>query len=328
MKQTLAMIMLALLVGVGEISAQQTYEFSVAPVGGMRFGDTRFELNFNYLLPDSSIGSGGSELVFPLDVTQAGVQLGFKVMRAGHRLWTADLRLLFAVSDPVGSMIDEDWENMGRVKLLWSHTESAVDASLSDLDFEATRLIAYGPAAELAVMVGVGHQKLRYKMVDLKGWQYRDLDTNGQLEAYLIDYRVLAATYEIRYLRPEIGIVPRLLAGPFLVEFKGVVSPLLYAKDIDNHVLRFFQIRTDGRGFGYSGRLALQYEPPATGKSRFFGRLSGEISRAKVNVAGYREYYATVIEDEYEIKAGTRYAEEHTVSSTQYGVHLVLGVNF
>ena len=327
MKQTLAMIMLALLVGVGEISAQQTYEFSIDPVVGMRFGDTRFEINFNYLLPDSSVGSGGSELVFPLDVTQTGVRLAFKAVQGGHRMWTADLRLLFALNNPGSKMTDKDWDKYQNIRIEWSSTESRVDGSLSDIEFEATRLLVSGRRAELAVLVGGSYQSVKQKMTDLSGWQLGS-DPDGNMVIYLFDYDILAGTYEIRYIRPQIGLVPRLLFGSFSIDLKATVSPLLHVKDIDDHVLRYFQVRTDGKGFGYSGRLALQYEPPATGKSRFFGRLSGEISRAKVNVAGYREYYATVIEDEYEIKAGTRYAEEHTVSSTQYGVHLVLGVNF
>lgn len=324
-KRTSAMILLALLLGGENISAQQTCEFSAAPVGGMRFGSTKFKLDFNYLLADSSLGHGGSELVFPLDVTQAGLQFGFKVMQAGHRIWTADLRLLFAISNPASKMTDKDWDNTYVTRVEWSSTESTVDGSLYELEFEATRTLVSGRTAELAVLAGVDLQKVKQKLTDLSGWQ---LGTNGEGDpvVYTIEDNDLAGTYEIRYVRPQVGVVPRFLWGPVKAELKGVVSPLLYAKDIDDHVRRYFQIRTDGKGFGYAGRAALQYESRSKAKIRPFGLLSGEISRARVEVTGYREYYADNADDGAE--RGDRYAEEHIVSSTQYGVNLAVGIRF
>jgi outer membrane protease len=291
----------------------------------MRFGDTRFKLDFNYLLPDSSLGSGGSELVFPLDVTQAGLQFGFRVMRAGHRIWTADLRLLFAVSNPGSKMTDKDWDNTDLTRVEWSSTESTVDGSLSELEFETTSTLVTGRTAELAVLAGVTFQKVKQRLTDLSGWQL-GVDGEGDPVVYLVEDNELAGTYEIRYVRPQIGVVPRFLWGPVTAELKGVVSPLLVARDIDDHVRRYFQIRTDGKGFGYGGRAALQYESRSKAKIRPFGRLSGEISRARVEVSGYREYYADNADDGAE--RGDRYAEEHIVSSTQYGVNLAVGIRF
>jgi outer membrane protease len=291
----------------------------------MRFGDTRFKLDFNYLLPDSSLGSGGSELVFPLDVTQAGLQFGFRVMRAGHRIWTADLRLLFAVSNPGSKMTDKDWDNTDLTRVEWSSTESTVEGSLSELEFETTSTLVTGRTAELAVLAGVTFQKVKQRLTDLSGWQL-GVDGEGDPVVYLVEDNELAGTYEIRYVRPQIGVVPRFLWGPVTAELKGVVSPLLVARDIDDHVRRYFQIRTDGKGFGYGGRAALQYESRSKAKIRPFGRLSGEISRARVEVSGYREYYADNADDGAE--RGDRFAEEHIVSSTQYGVNLAVGIRF
>jgi hypothetical protein len=313
---------------VEDIAAQQTYEFSVAPVGGMRFGDTKFTLDFNYLFPDSSIGSGGSELVFPLDVTQAGVQFGFRVMRGGHRVWTADLRLLLAITDPGSKMTDEDWDDTYASRDVWSSTRSTVDGSLAELEFEATRTLVSGRTAELAVVAGLNLQEVKQKLTDLSGWQLIGVDGEGNPVVYLVEDGELAGTYEIRFVRPQVGVTPRFLWGPVTAELKGVVSPLLYVKDIDDHVRRYFQIRTDGWGFGFGGRGALQYESRSKAKIRPFGRLSGEISRASVKVSGFREYYATVQEGDYVFHAGDRFAEEHTVNSTQYGINLAVGFRF
>jgi outer membrane protease len=326
MRQVCVMIALAFAaIGAAPTFAQHTTEFTIAPVGGMRFGDTRFELNFDYLLPDSTLGSGGSELIFPLDMPQAGFQLGFKVMQAGHRAWTADARLLFAVSDPRSKMIDEDWDDTDFGRIEWSSTDSTVDGSLSELDVEITRLFVSGKNAELAVLLGGSYQKVKQRMIDISGSQL-GVDTEGNLVIYEFADDELAGTYEIRYLRPQVGLAPRFLWGSVTLEFKGVVSPLLHAKDIDDHVRRSFQIRTDGKGFGYGGRAALQYESSPTTQTRFFAHLSGEISHAEVDMSGFREYYADNPDEG--VMRGDLFAEEHTLSSTQYGIHLALGLTF
>jgi len=327
MRQVCVLIALAF-AGLGAAAptaAQHSTEFTIAPVGGMRFGDTRFELNFDYLLPDSTIGSGGSELIFPLDISQAGVQFGFKFMKNGHRAWTADARLLFAVSDPRSKMTDEDWDETDFGRIEWSSTESTVDGTLSELDVEITRLVVSGKSAELAVLVGGSYQKVKQSMIDISGTQL-GVDIEGNLVVYNFADDELAGTYEIRYLRPKIGLAPRFLWGAVTMELKGVVSPLLYAKDIDDHVRRYFQIRTDGKGFGYGGRMALQYESRGTAQSRFFARLSGEVSRAEVDMSGFRQYYADNPDEG--VEQGDLFAEEHTLSSTQYGIHLALGFTF
>ncbi|MEW5795776.1 MAG: omptin family outer membrane protease [Candidatus Zixiibacteriota bacterium] len=313
---------------VSSTQAQKQYEFTVAPATGQHFGDTRFRLNFLYLLPDSSIGSGGSELVFPLDATFDGLELGFRYWKDGHQLWTGNLRAIHSITEPRSNMMDEDWDNVGQVRLLWSHTDSETDATLAELNIEATRLVAWGKSAELAVVAGVGLQKFKFRMTDLTGWQYLDLDSNGQTEVYVVDENVVAGTYETRYLRPEIGLMPRLLADPFVVEFKAVVSPLLYTKDVDDHLLRFFQIHTNGRGFGYGGRIAVEYNPRGRGGARFYARVSGEARGAEIDVSGYREYYATVNAGGQIIYSGTRFAEQHVVNTTQYGVHFSIGLSF
>ena len=325
MKPGFVVTALIVILGAAQVSAQHTYELTLAPVGGMRFGDTRFELNFTYLLPDSTIGSGGSELIYPLDVKQAGLQLGFTVAQQGHAVWTTDLRMLFAVSDPRSKMVDRDWNESNFGRLVWSNTESTVDGSLSELELEFTRLLFSGKDFELAALLGGSYQKVKQKMIDLSGTQL-GVDQDGNLVVYQFEDDELAGTYEIRYVRPQVGLVPRFLLGAVTMELKGVVSPLLSAKDIDDHVRRYFQIRTDGRGFGYGGRVALQYQSRGKGKSRLFGCLSGEISTLDIDMSGYREYYADNPDED--VVKGTRYAEDHTVKSKQYGVHLALGFSF
>ena len=256
MKQTLLAVIPVLLLISGNIGAQTRYEFSVSPVAGMNFGDTRFELGFSQVLDDTLVVGGGSKLVFPLDVKQAGLEVGFRYLKDTHALWTVNLRLMLHVGDPGSKMTDRDWITLHNYTMDFSSTESTVDGSLTELEFEATRLLVGGRTVELAALVGLGYQKVKHRMVDLSGWQY-GVDADSNLVRYIFYVDDLVGTYEVRYLRPQLGVAPRFLIGSFTAELKMVVSPLLYVKDIDDHVLRFFQIRTDGKGFGYGGRLAL-----------------------------------------------------------------------
>jgi hypothetical protein len=103
-----------------------------------------------------------------------------------------------------------------------------------------------------------------------------------------------------------------------------MISPLFHARDIDDHVLRYFQSRADGRGLGFGGRAVLAYEAaPGTGKG-IFVRLAGEYYRARVDVDGRREYYR--VSEGY--KVGEGFPEERTVKTTQYGGSLQIGLTF
>lgn len=343
MKKCILITMVLLLAGVVKVTAQektesdtslvlvtpsgarQKVEFRIAPVGGMHFGDTRFNLDFTYQKADSSLGTGGSELVFPLDVTEAGVEFGFRTLKGDHQVWGGNLRLLFAVNDPGKKMTDRDWINSNNAIFDWSSTKSTVDGSLTELELQGTRLLVSGRTVELAALLGVGYQKIKQRMIDLNGWQF-GYDINDSLVVYVIDARLLAGTYEIRYIRPEVGLALRLLMGSFCADLKPAVSPFLQVNDVDDHVLRYFKIKTDGRGFGYGGSVNLSFEPKSARRIIPRVDLGGDFFSAQFDVSGYREYYRNNPDEN--ASRGDRFAEQHKVKTTQYGLHLSLGAWF
>jgi len=333
-------VLLLLVSGATPACGQHQLEFHVAPLYGFHFGDTRFDLQFNYLRPDSSIGIGKSELVFPLDVTQAGFEIGFRSVQNNHSVLTAGVRLVFSVSDPAGKMTDRDWIGDSFSMFEFSSTESTADGNMVSIEFEVTRLLTAGPGWELAGLVGLEYQHIKQQIVDLKGWQY-DIDQVvllerpdqlDSLQRFYFDVEVLAGTYEVRFFRPQIGLVPRFQSGSFSAVLQAAICPLLHVRDIDDHVLRYFQIRTEGKGFGYSGRLAFKYESSGQKKFRTYGSLIGEFTKAAADVSGYREYYANCENDpddpDDDIMAGTWFPEEHEITSTQYGVRILVGLRF
>jgi hypothetical protein len=309
----------------GGVTASE-FEFGVAPISRLGFGDTRFELAIVGYDADSTLVSGGSELIYPLDFVQGGIQFDMSVMENERRVWTAALSLGLALNDASSEMIDNDWDNVGRVEQLWSHTLSNVDVDAWEATLEVTRLLTAGSGAELSVLAGVTWQKMRQEMVDLRGWQYYGADSSGRVTAYLWDDNDLAGTYEVRYVRPKLGLVSRWQSGSFRTELQASISPLLNVSDIDDHVRRGFQIRTDGRGLGAGSRLTLSYESSARSVSRPFVALSGDYFKGEIDTDGTRNYYINVAE--LGISRGDRFAESHRVTSTQYGLQLAVGMIF
>jgi hypothetical protein len=320
-KTTTLGILLAGLVLTGTVGAETVKETSLSVDLGQRFGDTRFESNWPFQDDDGNLSTGGSELIFPLDFPTLGLQLGLAGEKEGRVVWTLSGRIELALSDPGDKMIDRDWFNVNGTEDEFSWTESTVDGSHRVLEFKAGRVILRDRKWDMAVVAGVNYQKIKQQMIDLSGWQ-RNPDTVGSFE-FSID--TLAGTYEVSYLRPILGLKPRLMpSSRVTIELEGLVSPLLKAKEIDDHVLRHFQIRAEGSGFGYSGRLALIYGLSGRSGSGLYARLEGEASRLSVDVDGWREYYADG--EGGLIEAGSLWPESHEVSSSQYAVRLALGV--
>jgi hypothetical protein len=302
---------------VGETRTETIFSLDI----GQHFGDTRFESHWPSVDGSGELVTGGSELIFPLDFPTIG--LGFRMMgkRGDLVRWTFSGRVCMALSNPGDKMIDRDWFDTDGHEEEFSWTESTVDGSWRELEIEATRVLVAETKWDLALLVGASYQKTKQKMIDVAGW--RSIPDSADTYHFSLD--TLAGTYEISYFRPQIGLMPRLFLGSKMtLEVKGVMSPFLKAKEIDDHVLRSFQIRTEGRGLGYSGRVALVYSAGGRAESGLFIRLEGEYSRAEVDVSGWREYYADG--EGGLIEAGSVWPEEHEVSSTQYAIRLALAI--
>jgi hypothetical protein len=284
---------------------------------GEHFGDTRFESAWPFIDTSGALVTGGSELIFPLDFSTVGFEFGFIRQKQGEVYWTLTARVDLAVNDPGDKMIDRDWFDVGGLEDEFSWTESTVDGSWRALEVKATRTLIRDTRWDLAVVAGVGYQKTKQRLIDLAGWQINQ-STGVRFD---FDLDTLAGTYEVSYFRPMLGVRPRLKVGSrATIEIEGLVSPLLRAKEIDDHVLRKFQIRADGQGSGYSGRVGLVYRLTNGERSNLFLRLEAEVSRSTVRVEGWREYYADG--EGGLIEAGSLWPEAHDLSSDQSALRL------
>lgn len=338
----LALFFLAPVGPASDSSAQTVLEYRLTPTAGMNGGTTRFVLEFPYEKPNGRTGQGRSELIFPLDYKELGAAFEVWVMRSDVPVWKAELKVGWSISDPGSDMTDQDWINPGFIDLEWSSTSSTVEGNMKRIGVGVTRLISArkpGGHWELEGYVGLDYQRINQSMVDVRGWHFdypqvfeiMSHDQISSLTKSTTDLQITALKYEVSFLRPEIGLMPRFVSGPLSIQLKGMISPLLHIKDHDEHLLRGFEIRTSGRGFGYSGGVRIDLHTGSDPKSGVILALEGQISGASANVSGYREqlvhdfgYDPDSSRDD--IPAGAAWAEEHKISTTQYRIRLMLGL--
>jgi outer membrane protease len=310
-------LVLALLLAAGGATAQTIHEFSLSPSFGVWFGETKYDLDFD---------EGKSELVFPLDQNLAGLKFGWRAVREGRTEWSGTVRLSTKISDPGGVFTDKDWWKMDDGGLfLFSSTRSNVEGSLIDFEIELNRRIAGGKKVDLDLVLGLGYQKVSQDAVDVVGTQ--SFFTDSGLVVYEVSYDDLALTYEVKYVRPFVGLAQRIrVSDRMKAAMRAVVAPFIYAEDLDDHVLRSFTSKVDGNGLGFSGRLGLEYEAPRSQRRRPIVGLETELRYAKIEASGRREYYEDNPLEGFD--AGEGYPEKRTITTLQYGARLYLGVYF
>ena len=321
MKQAAALLLTGVLVFGSTALGQTSVEFTVTPEVEWNFGTTKYTMDQDDV---------GSELEFPLDLTLAGGRFGVSWFKEGHPEWTLSGQAMFGVNDPGGVFTDKDWINtQSGARYGFSSTESHVEMNMTRLEIEATRLLAHGETAELALLVGFGYQKISLDAVDLKGSQ---AVVDGD-SVYIVwfDIDTLALKYEIEYFVPQIGLVPRLRPHPdWLLELMAAFSPLVRVQDLDTHLLRYFTVEAEGNGFGVCSRLGLWYKSPgspASRKPRIFAGLTGDFSYFKADLSATIEFYADNPDEGYD--EGEILPDlPHDIRSAQFAVGVQAGIAF
>jgi hypothetical protein len=268
----------------------------------------------------------GYKLVYPLDVATAGVGLQYAILTDGVTDWSFSAQLLTSLTDPGDPMTDTDWWIWFReLNQEFSYTESDLSTKVTAVDVEVTKLVAANSCMSLSLLAGVGYQKISQEMLDLEGTQY-DAEVDSVYN-FRLDTR--CGTYDITYLKPQVGVVPRLVLGNGVsAELKGAVA-MVHISDKDDHLLRHFTSESKGWGIGLTGRLALQYDFPAAANGRTpFVRLSGECTTLKADLEESMTWYGDDPIADGDETGMTIDDLPHDVRSTQCGLQLRIGMAF
>ncbi len=302
--------------------AQRTSRVTIAPVTGIHFGETSY-LFTQQANQDTAIGS---ELIFPLDFVYAGIDVRYESYVDRRLDWTVAITGKIGLTNPGDPFTDRDWITVnGYLEQNFSYTESEVDVRFYDFYVEATKTIAVNEHLELAVLAGFGYQKIMQDALDFYGAQ--QLPNDPDAEAILVGYEGLGLLYDVEYLRPQLGLAPRVVLSPSLsIDLKAAGTPFLYIRDKDEHLLRFMRTEADGRGWGFFGRASIVYEPPANNANRkVFVKLTGEFSSLKADLLKTMSWYGDDPGAEVPTTGLVIPGLRHDIRSKQYSVQLQVG---
>ena len=295
-----------------------TTRFRASITGGGHFGFTRYRYD----------GPGiGSELVFPLDVTLAGVRAEFAVERNSLALWSVAAEVTLGVNDPSDPFTDRDWYLiLPGLEVNFSYTESDVDVSMMKLYLEGSRLLMADGPFTLDLVAGVGYQKISQEALGYTGSQLLDYDIDSGLVFHPVSSDLRALTYDISYLTPRLGLKPRLeFDNRFVFEATVAGSPMVYVDDRDKHLLRYFVSEADGRGYGFFADCSLEY---CFASGRQFVRLTGDLTVLGADLASGIRWYGDDPIDDADNTGNFVLGVPHDIRSTQYSVGLTVGTVF
>ncbi len=331
--RTLLMILLLLVCSTTSFASGRS-EFSLAPSGGYHWGHTLYRFEALGLPGDSVFPAGtgiGSELIFPLDFPTAGATAEFRYIRDELPVWTVTARLSRGVSNPGDRFTDRDWYLIPN-GLVWnfSWTESEVKGSFTEFGLEVTRLITAGDFWELSFLVGCDYQKISQEALGFSGAQHDIEDVSDTTDFYVFSDPRLALTYEISYFRPQIGLAPTLVFSDVLsLKMKAAATPLLRISDTDEHLLRSFTTKSDGRGVGFFSSASLLIDLGAPGAEQgAFLALDGSFARMEANLSSTSTWYD---DDPIDAEDNTGWripGIPHNIRSSQYSLGLRFGYSF
>lgn len=310
------LLLVILTVMCSSVSAEKSLRISVSPLATSHYGETEYEFIQEF---DNNLGSTDqvrSLLEYPLNYTAAGARIGLTILRDEKQIWQFDLKLLKNLSNPRGLMKDHDWFRItglfdGKV----SFTESNSDLSAIIIDFELQRTLAAGRRADLSFLFGLNFQRFAQTMIGFDGWQI-----DSSLTKQTISSTDSALFYRVAWVVPHVGLGSGYrFSHLFSLDAKfAFAMPFFFDKD--RHLLRNFETKSDGIGWGVLSRLRARYNL-GNGKMQYL-ELTGELMTIRGSAASKQTYYGDdpgTAEDD----TGLQFIGiPHALRSTQYRIGL------
>jgi len=265
---------------------KKAYILSNVAIGAEKMsGNTTYQIGYPITYPDGSQASGYfpfSQLEWPLDVWLARIDANLNMGNS----WRINGVLKKNFGEPGDTMKDSDWitaSNPSRLDIYSESNISKFNAWIFDVDIEW--IFLQRPSWSLYTGLGYQYQKLNYdaKLIH----QYSPSGLPGY-DVYG-DGRV-AITYEIRYEMPYLKVGTDFkIKDKFTLDGSFAWSPIVKAKDEDNHLLRENggKIMTgDMNGNAYMINLSARYDIT----SSWFLKGGFQYIRIKVDGEQYQVY--------------------------------------
>ena len=325
MEKTLRMALIALQLAaivVMPISTSHAESvFEIGPWLGHQSGHFGFKAEY------ISFISSGSELIFPLDQYLTGVEARYRILEGGQENWTFGLRAAISLTDPHSKFTDRDWKGITPgLETNFSFSESNVEGSSLHIDLQAVKVISSSANFDLGLLVGAGYHRFSQDAVDyVLGYFWGAVADTFYFQQY--SHEGLSLTYDLYYINPVLGITPEIRISPKVRLYgQAALAPALYLSDEDNHVLRFFTIKSSGAGAGFFSEANLRVDLAGPEqKSRPYLELLFSYSEIVAPLRATVEYYDDSPNEEYQ--KGDRYERinhrvsvRHSFSGLRFGM--------
>lgn len=250
---------------------------SLEPFFSLGPGSIVMELEAPIITETSAFGlSAGlivkSELRYPTDFLKSGAIVRYRVGQS-HGKCVLGLGGWSRATQPLGKMKDSDWAGgkvmtfLGTTKTLFkfSYTESELKTAANGWVIEIGKegLVFKGVTFNLS-LIG-RHDRYKNRVFGISGWQYGFPDSMA-VEMEKIHFEdiyqdTLVLTYDINITKALlVGEFAMKKRGPFEIMATMQVSPLVHAKDEDDHILRKKKINSKTWGTYWAPGIGTVYQ--------------------------------------------------------------------
>jgi hypothetical protein len=138
--------------------------FAVQPQVGMLVGSTSYGLSLDNIPGYDGMGVG-SDLKYPLNFPVAGISVS-----VGFGRLTVEASVATNLSDPVGSMVDDDFITAPDFQQTFAHTESSAEARVVLAELCGRFTLKTTSVLTFELLLGYRHQMFVFDIFGAEGW--------------------------------------------------------------------------------------------------------------------------------------------------------------
>ena len=309
-------------------------EFSVLPSFTAGFGKTEYELELSYFATDNNgqpiVWTIRSLLEFPLDIFYGGMEFRFESPASARYYWYARAGVHIPLTDPDNAMIDSDWNKVtGLFDEKFSYTESKAVMSGFLADLELGRQVGGDKRrVSFAVTASVKYQRAVQNIDNFVGWQ-KPFDTltftHGDPFSFSVE-DTPSLYYKVTYFMPGLGMA--VTAGDVSRSHArfAVAGHAVFARDVDDHILRKKISDGKGTGRGLTASAAFHLLPRIGHSNSFFLEIKGDLTTLSVKGSQTQTWYGDdAATPNYDDTGESIAGIPHDFRSSQYSLRLSIG---
>jgi len=271
-----------------------------------------------------------SRLEFPLDSPMVALSMGLAAGDPSRPSWLFNLSLARNLSSPSGLMLDYDWvKPEGYPRIPFSYTESEVEGESFQLEVRAARRLWASAGFACLLSAGYRYQLIVQDILGYKGWQYVWNDTLEAYDLHLVSSILKALHYELTLHAPMLGAAFSWHPHPRFTASLSTHYLLVFASDLDDHLLRSKLSTSSGVGHGFAASFSARYTLGAPGgRTLPYLALEGSFLTLRVDTTQRQEWYGDDPGFPGDETGMVFTGIDHEITSTQFQIGLTAGIEF